>query len=322
MRRSLRATLILLALSPGAPTLARAALSDGTWWVAADGVIGQPSNLNLEAAIADRGAYARGGEVFNIGFDPTFSGRLRFGWRAAEGENSYLASWWVWQGDETIGSGGGVIPTLSDPGYTANDFSNSFESHANVRANILDLLLSRRITGGKKGSFHWTTGLRHAEFEQHWDTDYFEPDPTIPLNREEHVRVDVDGKATGVTLGVAGTYQWAKRWRTIARAQIALLKGSMDSRYVDTDFRSLGPPFTKTAIFQEGPDRINQQLELEARVSFNVWEGLDVSLGWWLLNWSDVNQVDRWMDFSGAPSFTRQGVAFDGWVIGVAYAFP
>jgi hypothetical protein len=184
-------------------------------------------------------------------------------------------------------------------------------------------MLIRRLTGKKKATWYWSAGARYAKYDQDWHTDYFEPDPNIPINKEEDVDVAVESTGTGISLGLAGTYQWHPKWRTFARAQTALLKGSTDSSILDKDLRFSLPPFAVSAITRDGHDRVYQQWEIEARVAFNAWQGLDVSFGYAFLNWSDVAQVDRYLDdVQAGLSFTRQSVSFDGFVLGVSYAFP
>ena len=122
------------------------------------------------------------------------------------------------------------------------------------------------------------------------------------------------------------TRAWHKKWRTTARAQIALIRGDTDASYLDR-FIEFDPnsatfiPF-RSKIERDSDDRVFSHLELEARVSYNVWRTLDVSLGWWILRWEEAGEVDRFLDdFQAGPAFRREDVAFAGLTLGVSYWF-
>jgi hypothetical protein len=107
-----------------------------------------------------------------------------------------------------------------------------------------------------------------------------------------------------------------------------VLRSELEASYRDTGF--LNSPFPlilpsgeqTTSIERDDEDRVQQQLELEARVIFGPLRGFEFSVGYWFLNWTDVLQVDRFTDdVQGGPSFEQEGAAFNGFVFGVSYHF-
>ena len=332
MRRWQLVPLAILTVLIFSASAASAAMKDGTWWVALDGWYAQPSNLDLDVAIQDKHDgdptdISAGGEVIGIDFSQGLSGKLRFGWRAPGDENAYYVSWWKWSHDESMEKRGGFLPILTSPYILWHaGYSDRVESSANIDAETLEVAMSRRMVSTKKAQWYWGVGLRSSSFEEQWGTDYFGPhyDPNVPGTfHQENVRINVKSKGIGIAGGIGSTYQWRKRLRTSFRAQMVILRGTTDAHYVDADLLSLGPPFDTATLDRKGSERTFQQWELEARVIWNVWEGLDVSLGYSFLNWADAMEVDRYVDdVYGGPFFGRHGVAYDGWVLGVAYAFP
>jgi len=319
-------TLAILALLASGAAPASAGWRDGRWTAALDGWFASPANLSLDPAIEFDTRLDNGGDVLGLDAGQAYSTRIRGGWRDGSNENTYSVSWWSWDDDASLRKIGFMIPTLSDPFFGNVLAIRGVESAARIQARILDLTLSRRLAATKKANWQWGVGLRRATYDQEWDTDYLDIDPnTFFPFVEEMVTVDVDSKGIGMTAGVGGSYQWHKRWRTTARAQVALLRGDTDAHYTDA-FEERDPNVGVINLFsridRDGEDRIFKQLELEARVVYNVWRTLDVSLGYWFLDWSDVVQVDRFFDdVQGGPAFRREGIAFDGVVLGASYWF-
>lgn len=327
-RTALAAALLLVAAAP-----AEAATRSNTgWWVGVDGWFAQPGNLDLDTAVQDKTDgdptnSTVGGDLIGIDYGMELSGRLRFGWRDTGADrNSYFASYWWFDRNESMHQNGGMIPILIDPflHLTSNSFSSRVESSANVKARILDLMLSRRLYGTKKSTWTWAAGLRNAKYEQTWGTDYFEVDPNAGFTffHEDSVNIHTQSTGTGITIGLGSQYQWPHKIRTTLRVQTALLRGGDDSKYEDVDLGSLGPPFDKSRLHRIDAQRVFQQWELEARVVYNVWRTLDVSLGYSFLDWQDVVSSDRLVDdVNGTPALERKSISFDGIVLGAVYSF-
>lgn len=325
MRRFPAFAIALLALLPFTFAGTAEAAEPGTWWVAGDFWFAEASNLNLDVAVAEDRSLATGGRIVGLDFCQEFSGRLRGGWRPDDAtKNGYSISIWNWDNDESLEKGGGVMPVVSDP-FFANISSESVKSDASVQTTILDLMLSRRLAATRKSSWNWGIGLRYASYEIDWATDYFDSS-LVPSGPRESVEIGVESSGIGFTAGIGGTYNWSPRWRTHGRAQIALLDGETEARYTDRGYIDdpilglLG--FFTTALERPGDDRVFHQVEVEASITYQIMEGLDVSLGYALLNWADAQQVDRLLDdVQGGLSFTRDDVAFDGFVLSVSYVF-
>lgn len=319
--------LIVLVISAAIAAPAAAGVKDGQWWGAVDGYWAEPTNLGLDPGVKFNVRLTDGGSVMTVPFDHEFSTRLRAGWRDGDGENTYSVSLWKWDHGTSMSDRALVIPTLSDPVF-GNVLGAKVESEAAVTAKTLDLMVSRKLASTKKGSWFYGIGLRRATFRQDWNTDYFDIDPNFfTLFIEEHVDIKVKTEGTGITAGLGSSYQWSRKWRTSARAQLALLQGTTDSGYTD-QFISLDPnaPGGFTLLIAQleraNDRRVQQQIELEARVSYNVWRTLDVSLSYSFLQWSDVSQFDRFFDdVQSTPQFRRENVAFQGLALGVSYWF-
>jgi major outer membrane protein len=321
-----RALIVLLA-GAAAAAPAAAGIKDGQWWGSLEGLWAQPTNLGLDPGVRFNTNITDGGTVLTVPFDHEYSTRLRAGWRDGDGDNTFSISMWTWDHGASMTDRSLIIPTLSDPVF-GNVLSAKLDSTADVTARIVDLMVSRKLASTKKGSWYYGIGIRHASFRQHWDNNYFDIDPNnFTLFVEEQVNIKVFTDGTGITTGIGSSYQWSRRWRTSARAQLSLLSGSTDSGYLDK-FVTIDPNsvtgFTvDVAQLERNNDRrVQQQLELEARVSYNVWKTLDVSLGYTFLQWSDVSQFDRFFDdVQSAPQFRRENVAFQGLTLGVSYWF-
>jgi hypothetical protein len=323
MRRFPAFAIALLALLPFTFDGAVEAAEPGAWWAAADFWLAGPSNLNLDVAVKENPALATGGSIVGLDFGSTLSPRLQGGWRPDDAtKNAYGGSIWYWGSDESLRQGGGVMPVVSDPLF-GNISSESVESDADVKAFILNLMLSRRLAATRKSSWHWGVGLRYSSYEIDWAIDYFDP-TFFPSGPIEEVEIGVTSSGIGLTAGIDGAYNWSSRWRTNVRAQIALLTGETEASYTDRGYIDdpiLGiQGFFTTGLERSGDDRVFHQVEIEARITYQIMEGLDVSLGYALLNWADAQQADRLLDdVQGGLSFTRDDVAFDGFVISVSY---
>jgi hypothetical protein len=311
---------LLFALSPFVSPVEAAPV--GQWWVGGDLWFAEPTNLSTDVAFDFQGGILSGGEVIGPDLGTELSGRIRGGWKDRDTtRNSYSISYWSWDNDTSMSEGGGLQVVVSDPLFS-NDLTDSVESKLDLKATVLDLMLSRRLAATKRSAWYWGVGLRRASFEQSWEIDYFESAIITP-GPEESIDIDVESKGLGLSAGIGTTYSWHPRWRSHARAQVAFLRGTTDASYRDRGIDNFlpGQPFT-TGIERED-DRVFQQLELDARVSFTVLTGFDVYLGYWLFNWGEVVQVDRFLDdVQGGASFTRDELSFDGFIVGGTYTFP
>jgi hypothetical protein len=331
MRRFFPLAPAVLALFPFTVATASAASDSGSWWLAADAWFAELSNVNLDVALETDLTLDSGGEVIGLDYGAEFSGRIRGGWQSDDpSSNGYSIMYWSWDEDESIDEGRGdetVFPTLSDP-VLANSISGRVESEVNVQAMILDVMMSRRMLATRRASWTWGAGLRYAKMEQEWDTLYVDPFDLGDPNRAESVAISSESKGAGLTGGIEGSFRWHRRLRTSGRVQFALLRGEMEAKYRDEGFLQrrnrlfVHRRTVKTGIDRDDEDRVQQQIELEARISYRVWRSLDVSLGYWFLNWSDVLQVDRFTDdWQGGLSFEQEGAAFNGFVFSVSYLF-
>lgn len=321
MRRSRILVLTTLALLAAAGPAAAAGKA-GTWWVAADGWFAEPTGADLDVAFKQSGALVGGGGVETSRYDSDFSGRIRAGWRESEaGGNGYSVSYWTWKDTSSYDESGVLNPIVSDP-FFGFSFADRVRADGEAEATILDLALSRRMVATKKSSWSWTAGLRYASFEQSWDVENYDSALVSP-GPVETVAIDLQSQGWGMTLGFAGQYLWHPRIRTYARAQAGLIQGRTDATYHDRGFDTFSSTFLTTAIERDpGESRIYQQLDMEARVIFNVWKTLDVSLGYQFFNWDDAGQADRFLDdIKSGPVSTSGNVAFSGWVLGVSYVF-
>jgi hypothetical protein len=324
--RIYRALIVLLALGAAA-TPAAAGIKDGQWWGSLEGLWAQPGNLGLDPGVRFNTNITDGGTVLTVPFNHEYSTRIRAGWRDGDGDNTYSISTWTWDHGATLSDRSLIIPTLSDPVF-GNVLSAKLDSNAAVTARIVDFMVSRKLASTKKGSWFYGVGFRHATFRQNWDNNYFDIDPNnFTLFIEEQANVKVTSEGNGLTTGLGSSYQWTRRWRTSMRAQLSLLAASTDSGYLDKfitlDPNNPGGFIVDVAQLERNNDRrVEQQFELEARVSYNVWKTLDVSLGYSFLQWSDVSQFDRFFDdVQSAPQFRREDVSFQGLTLGVSYWF-
>ncbi|MBI3450919.1 MAG: hypothetical protein HY049_18640 [Acidobacteria bacterium] len=326
--RRLRATLgtlVTLALFAAGAVPALAAGSAGQWWGAIDGYWAQPLNLGLEPGVYFNTHLTDGGKVVTVPFDHEFSTRLRGGWRDAQGDNTFSVSYWTWDHGAAIDQRRLVIPTLSDPVF-GNVLYAAIQSDAAITSRVADFMVSRKLTSSKKGTWFYGVGLRHASFEEKWKTKGFDIDPnTFVLFVEEQADVKISTAGTGITMGLGSSFQWSPKWRTSARAQLSMLEGSTDASYLD---RFIAPDpnggfnLQVAQLVRPNDRRVQQQLELEARVSYNVWKTLDINLGYNFFQWSDVSQFDRFADdVQSAPNFRRDNVAYHGVSLGVSYWF-
>jgi hypothetical protein len=327
-RSSISMALSLLAvLAVACAPAAAEGFKDGQWWGSVDGYWAQPLDVNLEPGVQFNTKITDGGQVLSVPFDHEFSARIRAGWRDGNGDNTYSVSVWDWNHDSSLDLQRLIIPTLSDP-FFGNVLSARVESDAKIQSRIVDFMVSRKLASTKKGSWFYGVGVRQASFRQNWDNKYFDIDPnTFLLFVEEQANISIHTTGIGLTMGLGSSYQWSHRWRTSARAQIAMLQGSTDSNYNDRfitlDPNSPGGFFLQEAELRRNNDRrLQQQIEIEARVSYNVWKTLDINLGYNFLQWSDVTEFDRIVDdVQSTPLFRRGNVAFHGATLGASYWF-
>jgi len=313
-------TLILLGAILAAAAPAQAGLKDG-WWVGLDGWFARPENLVLDPGVQFNTKLDDGGNVLSVPFDYEYSTRIKGGWRNPGGENIYSVSWWAWDHGSSLVDRTLVIPTLSDPVFT-NLLSAKVDSDANLKTRITDFTISRKLTSTRRGAWYYGVGLRMASFRQNWDTLYYDIDPNnFTLIPEEKVGINVFSKGTGLTVGLGSSFQWAKRWRTTARAQVAMLAGETDASYQDKFVDPTGALFI-AQLKRNNDRRVYQQIELEARVSYTVWKTLDVNLGYTFFQWNDAMEVARFFDdVQSAPEFHRDNIAYQGLTLGVSYWF-
>lgn len=318
---SVLAVLTLFILVPGD---ARAA-GTGSWWVALDAWMAEPSNLNLDVALQEDPSIATGGEVIGLDFGAEFSGKIRLGWSPVDPtRHGYSVSYWSWDNDESLSQGGGIMPAVTDP-FFANISSQSVASTADISVSILDIAITRRLAVTKRSAWHWGAGFRHASFDESWEIEYYDPSTGIsgPI---ETVDIDMDASGSGITAGLGGVFRWNGWIRSAVRTQFSLLKGETEASYRDRGYIDdllLGlQGFFTTGIERAGEDRVFQQIELEAKVIFRLWEGLEAALGYSFMNWADVVQVDRLLDdVQGGLSFAREDLAFDGVTLSVSYTW-
>jgi len=321
---ALARTVVALAVILIVASKAEAGIKDG-WWGSIDGYFAQPANLNLDAGVKFNANITDGGTVISVPYDHEYSTRLRGGWRDEASENNYSISWWAWDHGASITDRTLVIPTLSDP-FFGNTLSAKVVSEAATKTRVIDLAMSRKITSTKKGSWFYAAGLRLASFRQDWNTDYSDIDPnTFTLFTEEKAQVGVFSSGAGITAGLGSVYQWSKRWRTSLRAQVAMLSGETDAEFIDK-FIELDPNggvnLLEAQLRRDGDKRVYQQLELEARVSYNVWKTLDINLGYNFFQWNDAMEVAHFADdVQSTPLFRRDNIAYQGATLGVTYWF-
>jgi hypothetical protein len=293
----------------------------GQWWAGADLVFAEPSNLNGDVAYDFSGGIFSGGPVISHDFDTELSGRIRGGWKDRDPSgNSYSLSWWSWDNDTSLEEGGGVQPIVSDA-FFANSFADRVESDMSLKASILDLMVTRRLAATKRSAWFWGFGVRRSEVEQGWSVEYFDAGTPV-VGPEESIDISVDSDGLGLTAGIGTTFSWHPRWRTHARAQFALLKGTTDASYTDRGYDTLFTNTFLTTSSERSDDRVFQQIEVEAKVSFTVLTGFEIYLGYWFMNWGDALQVDRFLDdVQGGTASTREDLAFDGIVVGGTFTF-
>jgi hypothetical protein len=203
MRRSLPLVLAILALLPMTVSAARAATDEGGWWVGADAWFAELSNVNLDVALEADLTVLSGGDVISMDYGAEFSGRLRGGWAPKDrSKMGYSASYWSWDNDESLEEGDEVNPTLSDPLF-ANAFSESVESDVSFKAEIIDLMMSRRMLATRRSTWTWGGGLRYAAMDQEWNTLYIEP--FLTPGEDETVDISSESTGYGLTGGIGGS---------------------------------------------------------------------------------------------------------------------
>lgn len=328
---TLMAVTLLLAASFGQPVQAA---PSGQWWVGGDMLFTEPTNLNSDVAFKFDPNGFSGGEVLSHDFDTELSGRIRGGWKNRDAtENSFSVSYWVFSSDSSL-DGRNVQPIVTDALF-GKPFAETVESDMDLDVSILDVMLSRRLTATRNSAWFWGIGVRRAEMEQNLSVDYLDPltflsadpnvvtfDPNTTPTEAIKTNVDVDG--IGLTAAIGATFSWHPRWKTHARVQFAMLKGETTANWRDRgwdDFFS-SPPTFQVSRAERTDDRVFQQLELEAKVGFTVLSGFDLYLGYWLMNWQDVVQVDRFTDdFQGGFVSAREDLSLDGIVVGGSFTW-
>jgi hypothetical protein len=323
MRRFSPCSLLILILILAAISPTEAAGKPGTWWGALDAWNSELVNVNMDVGLTEDPGLTSGGSVVAHDYSAEFTGKIRAGWRAKDPtENSYTISYWNFDEGDSLDHFGGILPAISDPLF-GNFSSSSAHSEVNVKASVLDLMITRRLAGSRKATWYWGAGIRKASYEQDWMIQYFDSSLGLGGPRET-VKIGLESDALGMTAGIGGVFTWNSWLRTSARAQAALLSGETDFSLVDRGFNDdiLVLAFQTTGIERKGEDRLIQQLEMEVRVLFRVWRALDLSVGYTFINLGSMAQVEKFFDdFQGAPGGSRRDAAFHGLTIGAAFSF-
>lgn len=288
----------------------------------------QPTNIGTNAGTVWINETDDVVERAELTFDDDFVPAFRVGWSMGEGGRVSLGYWEF--SDEATESRRNdsnfsleYRPTFSDRVYTwelddPDDYWR-FDAKNEIDATSIRLDWEQDHDFANEWSLTWLVGLRHIEYEEVFSNFIDGIEDTFD-RAQSRIRVQREFDGFGATVGVAGERRITDRISIVGGLDVAYVVGEQDYmssqnfRVFDVDFPE--DPFETDVEEQKGSeDASGLVTELQAGVSVQITENIDVALTFTHSSWEDF--VTRYgtgqEDYYEDPSYpNRDNVSFSG----------
>lgn len=322
----------------------------------------KPANADYQiATIIPSAPFIKQSSVISIPFTTESSFKFRMGWKFKDNLGSIALVYWGFSNKNQIvrTDPGNFVFTenLTFPlfaGVYDDGLADGVRGDFNIRATSLSFLFIREFSQMKRVHAEWRLGIRKIGFKQKSFVEYyalvptlidpFPPEQFIPQN--DHIREQSDFQAKGIEVGTTLDFRIAKRVSFGGGVGISFLLGDSEANYASTNYlymdsdgyyyRPQDASFSDNDIQLSSTvmatanesDSIIQIIDADLNVKWNIWRGLDFTVGYAVSYWSGVllrEQVmlaeTSFLFYSQFAKPTRQDIAFQGAYLRLGYRY-